>query len=113
MNEGTVVLVLIAFIALTYFGCAMLKHGTCDIGKVFTLLILVVGAVTGVFLYVHAFAVFRKLSWSEDAVWGAVAGIVLFIASLLQIIVMFRELFAKRVDPKKVGEAEWQTRGPE
>ncbi|MGO9591027.1 MAG: hypothetical protein ACLP3K_13400 [Candidatus Acidiferrales bacterium] len=104
MNEGIVLLVGIAIVALAYFACAMWKHHTCDIGKLFTLLIVVVGLITGVFLYVHAFAAFLKASYSEDAVWGAVAGVVLFIASILQIIVMFRELFATRVDPIKLSK---------
>ncbi len=103
MNEGIAILVGIAIIGLAYFVCAMWKHHTCDIGKIFTLLIVVIGLITGVFLYVHAFAVFLKGSYSEDAVWGAVAGFVLVIASILQIIVMFRELFASRVDPLKFG----------
>jgi hypothetical protein len=102
MNEGIIILVGIAVIGLAYFVCAMWIHRTCDIGKVFTLLIVVIGLVTGVFLYVHAFVLFLRSSYSEDAVWGAVAGFVLFIASLLQIVVIFRELFQKKVSPSKL-----------
>jgi len=102
MNEGIAILVAVAALGLAYFACAMWRHRTCDIGKLFTLLIVVVGLITGVFLYVHAFALFLKATYSEDAVWGAVAGVVLFIASLVQIVTMFRELYARAVDPLKV-----------
>jgi hypothetical protein len=100
MNQGIIILVAIAVLGAAYFICAILKHGTCDIGKVFTLTVVVIGLVTGVFLYVHAYA-FLKNSYHEDAMWGAVAGFVLFIASLLQIITMFRELLVPKVDPTK------------
>jgi hypothetical protein len=100
MNEGIIILVGIAIVGVAYFVCALMKHGTCDIGKVFTLLVVVVGLVTGIFLYVHAYS-FLKTSYYEDAVWGAVAGFVLFLSSLLQIITMFREVFAAKVDPTK------------
>lgn len=106
MNEGIVILVVIAVLGLAYFACAIWKHRTCDIGKVFTLLIVAVGLITGIFLYSHAFSLFLKVSYSEDVLWGGIAGLVLFLASFLQIIQMFRELFAQRVDPTKVENSE-------
>jgi hypothetical protein len=57
------------------------------------------------FSVVHAFALFLKVSFSEDVLWGGIAGVVLFLASFLQIFQMFRELFAKRVDPTKVEDS--------
>jgi hypothetical protein len=100
MIEGIIILVSIAVIGLAYFACAIFKHGTCDIGRVFTLLVVVVGLVTGAFLYIHAYT-FLKASFLEDAVWTAVAGIVLFISSGQQIVVMFRKQFVRRIDPLK------------
>ena len=100
MNEGIIILVGITIIGVAYFVCALTKHGTCDIGKVFTLLVVVIGLVTGVFLYLHAYTQLKN-SFAEDAAWSAVAGFVLCLSSLLQIITMFRELFAKKVDPTK------------
>jgi hypothetical protein len=100
MNEGIIILVGIAIVGVAYFVCAVMKHGTCDIGKVFTLMVVVIGLVTGIFLYAHAYTFLRQ-SFNEDAAWGAVAGFVLCLSSLLQIITMFRELLATKVDPTK------------
>lgn len=104
MNKGIVILAVIAIVGLAYFACAIWKHRTCDIGKVFTLLIVLVGLMTGIFLYVHAFALFMKASYSEDVLWGGIAGVVLSLASSMQVIQMFRELFATRVDPTNLEE---------
>jgi hypothetical protein len=98
MNEGIIIFVGITIVGVAYFLCALIKHGTCDIGKVFTLLVVVIGLVTGIFLYLHAYSLLKK-SFAEDAAWGAVTGFVLFLYSLMQIITMFRELFAKKVNP--------------
>jgi hypothetical protein len=100
MSEGIIILSAIGVVGLAYFVCAMTKHGTFDIGKCFTLLVVVFSFVTGILIFVHAVVFLRtKSSYYEDAVWSAIAGMVLCFWSAQQVIVMFRELFAKKVDP--------------
>lgn len=102
MNEGIIILVFVAVIAVVYFGCALYRHGTCDMGKCFTLLVVAVGFITGIIIFLHAYHFLKaKVSSYEDAVWSAIAGMVLCLSSTLQIVTMFRELFAKKVDPIK------------
>ncbi len=100
MNEGISFLVALAIGGLGYFCCAMFRHGICNMGKLFTLLVVIVGFVTGILIFVHVFVLLKGTpSHTEDAVWSAVAGIVLCFSSSQEIILMFRELFAKKVDP--------------
>ena len=102
MNEGIIILVVIAIAGLAYFGCGMTKRGTFDVGKCFTLLVIVFSLVTGIFIVIHAFVFLKaKGAYSEDEVWSAIAGMVLFFWSAHQTVIMFREVFAKRVDPIK------------
>jgi hypothetical protein len=103
MIEGILVLVGVGVFALAYFICAMWRHHTCDIGKLFTLLTMYVGLVTGIHLYLRAYEAFRAThAYSEDIIWGGIAGVVLCLASASQVFVSFKELFATRVDPVKV-----------
>lgn len=102
MNEGIIILVFVAVVAVIYFGCAVYRHGTCDMGKCFTLLVVAVGFLTGIIIFLHAYLFLKaKVPSYEDAVWSAIAVIVLCLSSTMQIITMFRELFAKKVDPLK------------
>jgi hypothetical protein len=103
MNEGIAFLVAVAIGGLSYFSCAMFKHGNCNMGKLFTLLVVIVGFVTGILIFIHVFVLLRGTpSHTEDAVWSAVAGIVLCFSSTQEVILMFRELFAKKVDPTPI-----------
>jgi hypothetical protein len=105
VNENALLLISLAVGALTYSGCAIVKHGNCNLGKLFTLLVLLVGFFTGILLFVHVFAFVRaNPKMEEDAVWSAVAGIVLCVSSAQEIVVKFRELFAKPVAPIKAEE---------
>ena|SRR5580704_11538748 len=106
MIEGISILVSIAVVGALYWICSMLKHDTCDMGKLFTVILAVVGLVTGCFLYVHAFAFLRTSK--EDAAWGGIAGFILTIYSLQQVVVTFRELFAKAVAPLKCDDESTQ-----
>jgi hypothetical protein len=100
MNEGIVIVSVIGVVGVAYFLCAMTKHGTFDIGKCFTLLAVALSFVTGIFIFIHSVVFLRaNPSHYEDAVWSAIAGMVLCFWSAQQVIVMFRELYAKKVDP--------------
>jgi hypothetical protein len=103
MNEGMAFLVAVGVGGLCYFTCSMFRHGSCNMGKLFTLLVVVVGFVTGILIFVHVFVLLRgSNAHTEDTVWSAVAGIVLCFSSTQEIILMFRELFSKRVQPTLV-----------
>lgn len=103
MNEGMAFLVAVGVGGLCYFTCSLFRHGSCNMGKLFTLLVVVVGFVTGILIFVHVFLLLRgSRAHTEDTVWSAVAGIVLCFSSTQEIILMFRELFSKRVQPTLV-----------
>ncbi len=99
MIEGIAILVSVGITGVLYWICSMLKHDTCDMAKLFTLIFAMVGLVTGVFLFAHAFT-FLKTS-KEDASWGGIAGVILTLYSLQQVVITFREVFAKAVEPLK------------
>jgi hypothetical protein len=98
MNQLIAILVGTFMIGFAYFVCAMLRHGTCDMGKTFNLLVIVGSGVTGIYLCIHAVSLARKNE--ADGAWVGVAGIMLAVFSFQQIIIIFRELFAKKVEPK-------------
>ena len=105
MNQVIVALVGIFVIGLVYFVCSHLKYGTCDMGKLFNLLVVVISFVTGIFLCIHA--VQSALASQKDEVaWGGVAGFILTVFSLEQAIVVFRELIAKKVEPRKIQNSD-------
>lgn len=100
MNQIIAILVGVFGIGLAYFVCAMLKHGVCDMGKMFNLLVIVGTMVTGVYLCIHAVALARESL--PDGGWLGVAGILLVVFSFQQTVIMFRELFATKVTPTKL-----------
>lgn len=89
-------------IGVAYFICAMFKHGTCDIGKMFNLLVIVGSMVTGIYLCIHAWVLAK--SSQPDGAWVGVAGLILAVFSLQQGVLIFRELFARRVQPSRLDE---------
>ena len=105
MNELLALLIAFAVGAAAYSVCAFAKHGTCNIGDLFTLLVLIFGLVIGIVLFVRVWVIARthplQLTSIEESAWTAVAAIVLCISSTQEIIVKFRQLFAKPVTPIK------------
>lgn len=90
----------IFLVGLIFFICSHIKHGTCDMGKLFNLILVVFSFVTGIFLCVHAIEL-AKVN-HPDAAWLGVAGFILTVFSAQQALNVFRELFAKKVTPTKV-----------
>ena len=103
MNQGIAILVGIFLVGLIFFVCSHLKHGTCDMGKLFNLVVVVISAVTGTYLCIHAIEL-AKVS-HPDAAWVGVAGFILTVFSVQQAINVFRELFAKKVAPTKLEDS--------
>ena len=100
MNEKLILLIALGVGAVIYAVCAIMKHGNCNIGKLFTLMVLILGFVTGILLFTHVIGLVKSNPrLEEDAVWSAVAGIVLCVSSFQEIVVKFRELFAKPAVP--------------
>jgi hypothetical protein len=104
MNQWIAIVAGVFLIGLVYFACAHFRHGSCDTGKLFGMLIVVGSMVTGIYLCIHAVELARASQ--SDAVWIAVAGCTLTLFSLQQVIVMFRELFATKVVPTKLTREE-------
>ena len=103
MNQFVAILVGTFGIGMAYFVCAMFKHGVCDMGKMFNLLIIVGSMVTGIYLCIHAAAL--AVASLSDGAWLGVAGILVVMFSFQQTIFMFRELFAKKVMPTKLEDS--------
>ncbi len=100
MNEGIIILVAVSILGVAYFVCALRSRDICDMGKVFTLLVVAVGLVTGVFIFIHSYEVLKtNTAHYEDAVWSAVAGVILTLYSIQETLSMFREVIVKRVEP--------------
>src|SRR6266436_4271491 len=97
MNQIIAILVGVFGIGWAYFVCALFKHGICDMGKMFNLLVIVGTMVTGIYLCIHAVELARKSIL--DGGWLGVAGTLLVVFSFQQTVLMFRELFAKQVTP--------------
>ncbi len=100
MNQIIAILVGTFGIGLAYFLCALFKHGLCDMGKMFNLLIIVGTMVTGIYLCIHAVGL--AIASLADGAWLGVAGTLLVFFSFQQTVIMFRELFAKKVTPTKL-----------
>jgi uncharacterized membrane protein len=100
MNQGIAILTGIFLVGLIFFICSHIKHGTCDMGKLFNLVVVVISFVTGIFLCIHAIEIARASQ--PDAAWVGVAGFILTVFSIKQAINAFRELFAKKVTPTKL-----------
>lgn len=103
MNLEIAILIGIFVIGLTYFVCAMVRHGTCDMGKLFSLLVIVFSMGTGTYLCAHAVAL--SMASQPDGAWVGIAGLLLVLFSIQQTVTMFRELFAKKVEPKRLEDS--------
>jgi len=103
MNQGIAILVGIFVIGLAYFVCAMFRHGTCDMGKLFRLLVIVFSMGTGIYLCAHA--VVLTIASQPDGAWVGIVGFLLVLISIQQTVTMFRELFTKKVDSKKLEDS--------
>jgi hypothetical protein len=103
MNQVLAILIGTFVIGLAYFVCASLKHGMCDMGKLFNLLVIVGTMVTGIYLCIHAVVLARATQ--PDGGWLGIAGFIVAVFSVQQTIIIFRELFAKRIDPTKVEDS--------
>lgn len=102
MNEGVILVIVVAVLSVAYFVVAFWRHGNCDLGKVFTLAALVVGLVSGVFIFIHTFSELKaQPTYREDSIWCAVAGVLLVLYSVQQTCTMFRELFVQKIEPLK------------
>ncbi len=75
MNQIIAILVGTFGIGLAYFLCALFKHGLCDMGKMFNLLVLIGSLVTGLYLCIHAVSL--AIASLADGAWLGVAGILL------------------------------------
>jgi hypothetical protein len=100
MNQAIVLLASVILVGVVFFVCSHVKHGTCDMAKLFNLVFVVISFVTGIFLCIHAFQL-GKVS-HPDAVWVGLAGFILAVFTFQQGLNAFRELFEKKVTPTKL-----------
>jgi amino acid permease len=99
MNQGIAILASIFVSGLIFFICSYVKHGTCDMGNLFSLVVVVISFVTGIYLCVHAIELVKVSPPDSDAAWVGVAGFILTAFSVQQAINTFRELYGRRVTP--------------
>jgi hypothetical protein len=76
----------------------MYKKGGCKLDDLFILLITIVGATTGLYIFWGAL---KAPDWlSRDAIWGGLVGVCITLYSLERIIVSFKCLFAPEIAPQ-------------
>jgi hypothetical protein len=102
--EGLFFLASIFVAGSTFFICSHKKHGTCDMEKLFGLLVITISFDTGVFLSVHAVQLALQ-GQKDDAAWVGVAALTLAAFSVKQAIILFQEVYGKKVEPKKIENA--------
>jgi hypothetical protein len=73
-------------------------------GKLFNLLVIIISAITGIYLCIHAVEL-ALAGHKDDGAWVGVAGFILTVYSVQQSLNLFRELFAKKVDPTKLDDS--------
>ena len=99
--EGLFFLASIFATGLAFFVCSHAKHGTCDMEKLFGLLVITISFDTGVFLSVHAVQLALE-GQKDDAAWVGVAALTLAAFSVKQAIILFKEVYSKKVEPKRI-----------
>src|SRR5260370_21363502 len=99
MNQIIAILVGTFGIGLAYFLCALFKHGLCDMGKMFNLLVLIGSVVTGVYLCIPAISL--SLAPLADGAWLGVPGNPLAAVTLSNILTALPELFVNKVTPNQ------------
>jgi len=100
-NEGIFTLLCVLLLGGTYWLCAIFKKGTCKLDTFAFLLLSIVGAVAGIFIFGGAFKKAIGLSsLPQDVIWGGITGFVLTLYSIEQIMRSFRELFAQQFEPR-------------
>src|SRR5260370_7437731 len=87
-------------ISTAYFVCATFKHGLCDMGKMFNLLVLIGSLVTGIYLCIHA--VELAIASLADGAWLGVPRTLLVWFSPQHATPMFRKLFPKTIPPTQL-----------
>src|SRR5260370_30038391 len=97
MNQIIAILVGTFGIGLAYFLCALFKHGLCDMGKMFNLLVLIGSFVTGLYLCIHAVSL--STASLPDGAWLGVPGILLSRFTTQQTIIAFPASFAQKITP--------------
>jgi hypothetical protein len=98
MSQKIVSLLVLAAIAIAYFVCSLYKRGGFKLDDLFILLMTVIGAVTGVYLFWGALK--SPEPFSRDAIWGGLTGICITLYSLERIIVSFKCLFVPEIAPQ-------------
>jgi drug/metabolite transporter (DMT)-like permease len=79
-GQAAVTLLAVAAVVIPYYWTSTRRRGECDMSRLLALVFFVVGIVAGVFLFINSFGVARLSP--QNALWGGIAGIVLFLFSL-------------------------------
>jgi hypothetical protein len=79
----------------------MYKRGECDLKRLAIFAVNVIGAMTGVFIFLGAFDVLKASV--QNGVWGGVTGLCITLVTAQEIIGEFRALFKKQVEPSQKG----------
>jgi hypothetical protein len=102
MNEGKVTIIIAAAIAVAFWLCSMWKKGECKLESLVILVMNLVGAVTGVYIFLGAYW-FGDNS-AQNAIWGGITGVCMTLYTLEKVIATFRRLFSVEVLPEPSDE---------
>jgi len=99
IQQGAIEVVATLLLSVSYYVFAWRKCGDCDHKKLGWIAVTGLGGVTGVFIFIGCFEV-MKVS-VLNGVWSGIAGIIISLATMTEIIKEFKDLFRyqKEVQP--------------
>lgn len=97
IEQGGIEIVATGVVTVAYYALSWTIRGDCDNKKLGWIAVSSLGAVTGVFIFLGGFEV-MKLS-VLNGVWSSVAGVVITLATMTEIIKEFRCLRAEKIQP--------------
>lgn len=100
-QQGGIEVAATAAITFAYYVWAWIKQRDCDAKKVGWMAVNSLGAVTGVFIFIGCFDVMK--SSVLNGVWSGIAGIVITLATMTEIIKQFQCLSVQKIEPIATG----------
>lgn len=94
MSESRVTLLAVAVALIAYTICAIFKKGKVGLEEVVVLAMNMVGAVTGIYIFLGSFRVVNEF---QNSVWAGITGVCMMIYFLQKIGIAYVELFSREI----------------
>lgn len=99
LNEAVVTLILVAVFGSAYFICSHLKRSECKLERFVVVVLWVISAVTGIYIFIGGVKAAESDPTSQNAIWGGVTGFILTLYSVEKIVADFKALFTRVIEP--------------